>query len=178
MSTQIMFAHSRILVCIRLLLICSIALSLASANEHPKQLPELDEILAIIHADKPPEGVVFTLYEYEEDALEWVVPRLSYYVDLLRERYQGLPIAVVSHGDEILSLTTEQRSLYKGVHKALQKLVKMKSVSFHICGTYAAYNGLSEQDFPDYIDVVPFGPSQIANYERVGYQMIELGLTW
>lgn len=173
-----MVVQSHILAYVRLLLIFTIAFSLATANERPEELPELDEILAIIHADDTPEGVVFTVYEYEEDALEWVVPRLSYYIDLLRDHFQDIPIAVVSHGDEMLSLSTEQRSIYKGVHEELQKLVDVKSINFHICGSYAAYNGLSEQDFPDFIDVVPFGPSQISDYERVGYQMIDLGLTW
>jgi len=172
-----MVAQSCILACVRLLLIFFIALSLASANERPEELPELDEILAIIQGETLPEGVVFTVYEYEEDALEWVVPRLSYYVDLLRAHYKNLPIAVVSHGDEILSLTNEQRTIYKKVHIAIKRLVDGKAVSFHICGSYADYNGLTEQDFPDYIDVVPFGPAQISDYQSVGYHMIELGLT-
>lgn len=173
-----MIIPNRILPYLYLLLFLSIALSLACANERPREFPEFDEIMAIIHADSPPEGVVFTVYEYEEDALEWVIPRLSYYIDLLRGHFRELPIAVVSHGDEIFSLTLEQRSIYKGLHAEIQKLVNRQSIEFHICGSYAAYNGLTEQDFPDYIDVVPFGPSQIKDYERVGYRMVELGLTW
>lgn len=173
-----MVVQSCLLAYVRLFLIVFIAIHSVSANERPEELPELEEILAIIQGDTLPEGVIFTVYEYEEDALEWVVPRLSYYVDLLRAHSQNLPIAVVSHGDEILSLTNEQRTIYKNVHTALKQLVDVKAVSFHICGSYADYNGLTEQDFPDYIDVVPFGPAQISDYQSVGYQMIELGLTW
>lgn len=149
-----------------------------SANETPNDLPELDEIQSILQADRPPTGILFTIYEYEEDALEWVIPRLSHYVDLIRRSFPALPIAVVSHGDEILTLTREQASIYQDIHKKIKNLVKRQHISFHICGSYAAYNGLSEEDFPEYIDVVPFGPSQITDYEAIGYELIELGLTW
>jgi len=149
-----------------------------SANEPTNDLPELDEIQNILQADRPPTGIVFTIYEYEEEALEWVIPRLSHYVYLIRRSFPALPIAVVSHGDEILTLTREQAPIFRDIHKMIKALVRKQHLSFHVCGSYAAYSGLSEEDFPDYIDVVPFGPSQITDYQAIGYQLIELGLTW
>ncbi|MDX1335014.1 MAG: DsrE family protein [Gammaproteobacteria bacterium] len=140
--------------------------------------PELDEILEITNGQERPQGVVFVIYEYDYDAMEWISPRLLKYVELLRERFEELPISVVAHGDEILSLTTDQKRLYPQVHGDIEELVQTYKIHFHVCGAYAAFNGLSEEDFPSYIDVVPFGPSQIADYRMVGYELIDLALTW
>jgi len=142
------------------------------------ELPEIDEINKIIGAHPPPSGVLFVIYEYEYDALEWVVPRLSEYVRILRAQHPDLAISVVSHGDEMLALPLQEKHLFPRVHKEIQKLAEQYQVPFHVCGAYAAFNGLSEEDFPSYIDVVPFGPSQIADYRMVGYELIDLGLTW
>jgi intracellular sulfur oxidation DsrE/DsrF family protein len=142
------------------------------------ELPEIDEINSIIDSHPPPSGVLFIIYEYEYDALEWVVPRLSEYVRLLREQHPDLAISVVSHGDEMLALPLQEKHLFPRVHKEIQELAEKYQVPFHVCGAYAAFNGLSEEDFPDYIDVVPFGPAQINDYKMVGYEAIDLGLTW
>jgi len=142
------------------------------------ELPEIDEINRIIDTHPPPSGVLFVVYEYEYDALEWVVPRLSEYVRLLRAQHPNLAISVVSHGDEILALPLQEKHLFHRVHKEIQTLAEQHQVPFHVCGAYAAFNGLSEEDFPDYIDVVPFGPAQINDYKMVGYEAIDLGLTW
>jgi intracellular sulfur oxidation DsrE/DsrF family protein len=152
--------------------------SLAVAANDDSDYPELADIQAMVNAKKPPEGIVFVVNDYNEDALEWVTPRLLRYVDLLRARYPELPVSVVSHGDEILALTTEQRELYSKIHKDIQKLVNKYHVRFHVCGAFAAFNGLSNGDFPSYIDVVPFGPSQIADYRMVGFVLMDLELTW
>ena len=143
-----------------------------------RDFPEIEDILEITRAPEAPHGVVFVIYEYDFDAMEWVTPRLRHYIVILRERFEDLPISVVSHGDELISLTTEHKRLYPQVHKDIRDLVENYQIHFHVCGAYAAFNGLSEEDFPDYIDVVPFGPAQIADYRMVGYELIDLGLTW
>ena len=44
----------------------------------------------------------------------------------------------------------------------------------HACGTYAGWQGIAAEDFPDYIDVVPSGPQQIREYEERGYVRVRL----
>jgi intracellular sulfur oxidation DsrE/DsrF family protein len=158
---------------------CILSPTLIAAEQlNENEYPELDEILTITQAAEPPQGVVFVIYEYDYDAMEWVTPRLKQYVALLRDRFGELQISVVSHGDELLSLTTEQKPIFARVHEDIQELVEKYHIQFHVCGAYASFNGLTEEDFPDYIDVVPFGPAQIADYRMVGYELIDLGLTW
>lgn len=159
-------------------LVClTFALALPAGAVDP-DLPELGDIEWIIRQDTPPPGVVFEIREYDEEALIWVAPRLEHYVKLLRERFPELPIALLSHGDEMLSLTIDNREKYPRVHTIARKLVSQYGIPIHACGTFAQMNGLSDDDFPDYIDVVPFGPSQLADYKQIGFEQLALELTW
>lgn len=157
------------------LLLCLLSLSGMATK---LELPELDEIAWLVSQDAPPPGVIFEIREYDEDALFWVAPRLERYVEMLRGRFPNLPIAVLSHGDEMLALTSANGEAFARVHRIARRLVADYGLAFHVCGAFAAMNGLTADDFPDYIDVVPFGPSQVADYRDVGYELISLELTW
>ncbi|MEN8213853.1 MAG: hypothetical protein ABFR19_05755 [Pseudomonadota bacterium] len=143
----------------------------------PDELPELEEVLEMLDADEKPAGIVFVVYEYDESALSWIMPRLVYYATLIHQRAAELPVAVVSHGDEMLSLTTENAAVYPEVHFDLETLVKELDVLFHVCGSFAALNDLDESDFPDSLDVVPFAPAQVEDYRSLDYQAIEVELS-
>lgn len=142
------------------------------------EYPEYQEIEKIIKATSAPPGVLFNVLEYEEDALEWIVPRIEHYVTRLRHRYPQLEIVIVSHGDEIFSLRDEEIWLYKDVHKRIQRLSEQLDVTFHVCGSYATANGIDESEFPQYIDVVPLATAQIKDYRKLGYIVITTELSW
>lgn len=154
---------------------CLLSLSATAAR---LELPELDEIDWLVGQERAPPGVIFEIREYDEDALVWVVPRLERYVQILRKRFPDPSIAVLSHGDEMLALTSANREAFARVHRIARHLVEDYDLTFHVCGTFAAMNGLTTGDFPDYIDVVSFGPSQVADYKDLGYELIGLELTW
>lgn len=140
----------------------------------PSELPEIEELNQILDGSNKIEGIVFTIYESDESSLTDLVPRLLYYVFLIKNKFNNLPVAVVSHGDEMLALTVENSDYYPEVHDNIKKMVNLFDVYFHVCGSFARLNDLDIQDFPDYIDVVPFGPSQIKDYQSLGYKTIEL----
>lgn len=165
-----------LLAVIALLLIPALAFSLTI--ERPSITPEIDDIHSILKLKIPPHGVLFTIMESDEEALEWITPRLLYYTDLLRNDHPDMPIAIVSHGDEILMLTSEKRPDYASMHDDVERLVTEFGVEFNICGSFAAFNGLDESDFPAYIQVVPFGPASITDYKSVGYKQVSIELVW
>lgn len=173
------FRHGFIEAPLRLLCAAAVVLAMTAANsaDIPDELPELEQITEIVEADAPPAGVVFVIYEYDEAALAWIMPRLLYYVTLLRERFADLSISVVSHGDEMLSLTRENAAVYDDVHFVLETLVNDHDVLFHVCGAFAILNDLDGSDFPDAIDVIPFGPAQVNDYKSLDYVMIDLELS-
>ena len=172
-SLQILFVY----LFLMLLFINPLVAAASSSHEVPDELPELEQINAIINADEAPVGVVFVIYEYDESALTWIMPRLVYYVTLIHQRFAGLSVAVVSHGDEMLSLTKEGAEIYPEVHFDLETLVKELNVVFHVCGSFATLNDLAESDFPDSIDVVPFGPAQVSDYKSLDYVVIDAELS-
>ena len=140
--------------------------------------PEQAFVNQILNEDSPPSGVIFTVREYDEDALYWVLPRVEQYMLELRQRFPKLQIAMMSHGDEIISLSQENKHKHKTTHKLLQKLVTQNNLLFHICGTMAHMSGLDPDDFPDYVDVVPYGPAQVEDYLSLGFELVDLELTW
>jgi len=140
----------------------------------PSELPEQEEINKILHSNKKIEGIVFVIYEYDETALTTIMPRLLYYVSLIKKKYKNMPLAVVSHGDEMLSLTIDNIVFYLDVHKDLKTLVNNFNVDFHVCGSFARLNDLDDLDFPPYVDMVPFGPEQINDYEALDFKRIDL----
>ena len=158
------------------LLYCLLIVGLAHSAEE-EVLPEQEEIDAIILGETP-EGVLFTVMEQDEEALQWVLPRILHYTRQLRGEWQGLHIAVVSHGEEMLGLLTEFRSLYPDVHDNLQRLVGHYGAAFHVCGSFATLSDVEASEFPGYVDVVPFGPAQIADYRQLGYRVVSIELTW
>ncbi len=49
-----------------------------------------------------------------------------------------------------------------------------QEVEVHICGTHAGWFNSDESDFPDYVDVAPVGPTQIGQYQELGYHLIRV----
>ena len=153
-----------------------IAFSYDEIIPRPSELPELEDINKLLHSNKKIEGIVFVIYEYDESALTTIMPRLLYYVSLIKKKYKTLQVAVVSHGDEMLSLTIDNIIFYLDVHNDLKNLVNNFDVNFHVCGLFARMNDLDDLDFPPYVDMVPFGPEQINDYEALDFKRIDLEL--
>jgi intracellular sulfur oxidation DsrE/DsrF family protein len=146
--------------------ICLTSLASASGDE--------DHINRILKRDSAPFGVVFEVVEGDHEALEWAIPRIKQYASQLRAKFPDIGIAVVSHGKEEFALMKSNAGKHKEVHKIVQSLVKEEEIPVHVCGTHASWYGKKPEDFPAYIDVAPAGPTQISNYEDMGYELVEM----
>lgn len=132
------------------------------------------EVARLLAADKAPPGVVFEIVSADERALEWAVPKVSGYAEKLRARFPGLPIAVVTHGNEQFALRADAQSRYAALHRQVQALSTRDDVPVHICGAYADMRGVAPEAFPKYVDVAPSGPSQIRAYRDLGYVLVRV----
>lgn len=128
----------------------------------------------ILKEENPPFGVVFEIIEGNKNDLKWAVAEIKKYSEQLRKRFPDIGIAVVSHGKEQFGLMTSEADNLKEVHSAVKSLVQDDSIPVHVCGTHASWYGKDEKDFPDYIVVSPAGPTEVANYEDMGYEKIVL----
>lgn len=132
------------------------------------------EIDSIIAREQAPEGVVFEIVSDEDDLLGELLPSVKTDIKKLRQRFPDLPIAIVSHGKELFALTSKNLSTQHRTHDMVKELVKTDNVDVHVCGTHAGWYGVSAEAFPDYVDVTAAGPTQIDDYEAIGYEVIIL----
>lgn len=130
-----------------------------------------DDVKNILAQNGAPFGVVFEIVEGSGKALQWAIPAVNGYVKQLRERFPDIGLAVVSHGNEQFGLMTSQQTEQAQMHQTVQSLVA-SDVPVHVCGTHASWRGKDAGDFPDYVDVAPAGPTEIRNYEAMGYVLI------
>jgi len=131
---------------------------------------EIEQLLAQKDA---PFGVVFEIVEGNDDALQWAIPAINQYISQLRKRFPDIGLAVVSHGSEQFGLLKNQQKENSLVHTAVQSLVA-SDIPVHVCGTHASWRGKTAADFPDYVHVTPAAPTEIRNYEAMGYALIEI----
>jgi intracellular sulfur oxidation DsrE/DsrF family protein len=137
----------------------------------PALADEIDDILA---GDTAPAGIVFEVVSDEEDLLKDVLPAIGNDIKRLRKRFPELDIAIVTHGDEQFALTTDHREKDPKLHAIAQTLVDDEQVSMHVCATYAAWNGVSVEEFAEFVDVSATGPAQINDYRALDYIVIML----
>ena len=151
---------------VSLLSLTFLPLSLASSNQ--------TKIDWILKAETAPFGVVFEVVEGDGDALNWAIPQIKDFANQLRKRFPDIGIAVVSHGTEQFALTKDKKKKFNKVHKLVKSLSQDKDIPVHVCGTHASWFNKSAKDFPDYVTVSPAGPTEINNYEEMGYELIVL----
>jgi intracellular sulfur oxidation DsrE/DsrF family protein len=133
-----------------------------------------EKVERIVKSQTPPFGVVFEIAEGSKRDISWAIAEVKKYAKQLRRRFPDIGIAVVSHGREEFALMKSEANHYKDVHATVKSLVQDDAIPIHVCGTHASWFGKSEKDFPEYVDVTPAGPTQIANYVDMGYEKIVL----
>lgn len=128
-------------------------------------------ITNILQQNEPPVGIVFEIITTDSEGLNWALPLTRSYIEQLRKQFPVLPIAVVSHGQEQFALQTGKIDKHPAVHKQVRSLTG-GDIPVYVCGTYAGWRGLSDEDFPDYVNVAAAGPAQINDYVSLGYTRV------
>lgn len=129
---------------------------------------------ALLALKDPPPGVVFEVFEGSEKALDWAIPEITAHAKKLRERFPGLDIAVVTHGQEMFALQAIRVEQNRKVHDLVRNLTKQENIPVHVCETFAGTRSVKAEAFPDYVNVAPYAPAQIENYMALGYILVKL----
>jgi len=151
---------SHLIIAIPLMLISLIS----QANEFDRLLSE----------KTPPHGVVIEIVSSDNDLLVTLLPTIKTNIEKLRKKFPDLQIAIVSHGKEQFMMTKKNAKVNQKTHTLVESLVKKDDINFHVCGTHASWFNVMSEDFPEYVDVSPAGPTQINDYEEMGYELIVL----
>lgn len=123
----------------------------------------------VMEMPSEPDGVVIEIVTGDAEGLSWALPRAQDYIKQLRARFPDLPVAVVTHGREQFALSRKNQMVSEAAHTNVRSLIEDSKVPVHVCATYADWRGLTEEDFPDYVNVSASGPAQINDYKSVGY---------
>ena len=159
-------------------LLAGLALCTVAGADSPPDQPERMELEWVLDSGgETLTGIVFDVREQDAEALTWLLPRLTNYLQLIHDARPGLPVALVAHGEEVALLTEAAARAHPDLHEALRELIRQR-LSVHVCGSQASAMGLDESDFPPYVDVIPYGPAQIQDYKQMGYAHIAMELTW
>jgi intracellular sulfur oxidation DsrE/DsrF family protein len=153
---------SKIYLFIGLIFITQLNIALANSDTQVEQL---------LKQEIEPFGVIFEIVESDDNALQWAIPKVTLYSKKLQQRFPGIGLAVVTHGTEQFGLMKSEQKNNPEVHQQVQSLVA-KNIPVHVCATHASWLGKEAEDFPDYVDVTPAGPTEIRNYEAMGYVLI------
>ena len=140
--------------------------SFALAATHSEQVD------SIIAKGIEPDGVVIEIVTGDPEGLRWALPEAKQSIEKLRTKFPDLDIAVVTHGREQFALQKKHKERFKKVHSLTESLVKDSGVNLHVCGTYAEWHNVAEEEFADYADVAAAGPAQINDYIKLGYTKI------
>lgn len=116
-----------------------------------------------------PAGVVFEIVDRDPQALQFALPWVKQAAEKLEERFPGVPMALVTHGQEMFALQGNYKEKNAAVHEQVKSLKEKQGIPVHVCETYAGWKGLGPEAFPSYVDVAPSGPSQINNYIALDY---------
>lgn len=128
----------------------------------------------ILSSNQVPAGIIFEIVTGSADSLEWALPETQKLIKKLRSRFPKLEVAIVTHGNEQFALKTSNIIKHKKVHSLTQQLVQKDNIQLHVCGTYAAWKNVSEEEFPEYVDVTAAGPATINDYISLGYILIKI----
>jgi len=156
---------------LRHILLVTAAFTLVTSSSACAADTSLDTVLK---AEQAPAGVVFEIVTGGEDSLNWALPKVKAQIKQIRQRFPGLPVAVVSHGREMFSLRKNNQAKSAVKARQLTQQLVADGVTLHVCGTYAGYKGFSEEDFPEFVNVAAEGPAQLNDYVAVGYVRIRV----
>ena len=130
------------------------------------------DVQALLDRQTEPEGVVFDIETLEPNALPELADYVKQQIQILKQRYPDLDIAVVSHGAEEFALQKNAQSQNPDVHAVFRSLVDNDAVSVHVCGAVAGLKQLTKEDFPDFVSYSESGMAQINDYRALGYIII------
>ena len=152
-----------------LLAIFTVQIYAQNTGHNNDQITGVSDILEL---EKAPAGVVFEIISGDKRELEKRLPAMQEDITALRNKFSGLPIALVTHGQEQFSLLSKNQSSHSKTHTLTSQLVE-NNVDVHVCGTHASWYSYTDEDFPSFVDVAAAAPAQINDYIELGYIHIE-----
>lgn len=82
---------------------------------------------------------------------------------------QDISIAMVIHGPDLNIFENRNYHKYKSLVDTAARLDAFGVIDFKLCQVLAFHEGFNEEDFPPFMEFVPFGPDEITRLKAEGY---------
>jgi len=148
--------------------IAAILLSLLAMNLQASPQQDVDELLAM---EVPPAGVVFEVVSGDAEKLDEVLSRIHGWTQNLQERFDALPVVVISHGQEQFSLTSDALENNQALSETIA-MIRRDDVPVMVCGNHASIRGVDVASYPDAIEVVKAAPAAVRELRARRYAVI------
>lgn len=112
---------------------------------------------------------VFDVVIHRRDEMERLLKRIEDLENLIETR-EGTPeLALVLHGPEIDYFTSRNYDRYMSLVDRAATLDRKGVLDVKVCDTMIRSLGLEKENFPEFIDHVPYGPAEIKKLVEQGY---------
>ncbi|MBI1425658.1 MAG: hypothetical protein GC149_19695 [Gammaproteobacteria bacterium] len=145
-------------------------------QSHSAAAGEKAQLSTVLSSGTPPAGVVFEIVGGDADSLHAAIGRTQTYRDQLRAKFPALQFEVITHGMEQFSLMKDKTEQYVALHRQVRSLARDQNTPLMVCGAFADMNGVSKNDFPDFVTVTDQAPAAIEDYRYRGFTVIEMDM--
>ena len=112
---------------------------------------------------------VFDVVIHEEDKMAQLLKRIEDLADEIITNKDTPELALVLHGPEIGYFTGSNYNRYMSLVDRAAELDKRGILDVKVCDSMIRTLGLENETFPDFIDRVPFGPSETERLVKQGF---------
>ncbi len=129
---------------------------------------------ASVETSKPSEETdskryLFDVSRHGPEQIEALLRRAEAMSQEAQEKDESVEIAMVLHGPDIEIFASSNYEKYGSIVDLAARLDESRVIDFKVCQVTAENRGLSETDFPAFIEVVPLGPAEISRLGEQGY---------
>ena len=115
----------------------------------------------------------FNVKGHSREQVESLLNRaLEVYEELPTNSKANLEIAMVLHGPDAQFFAKKNYSENKNLVDLATKLEAVGFIDLKVCARSAASQGIENDGFPPFIEVVPYGPEAIENLREAGFTEI------
>lgn len=120
--------------------------------------------------------VVFDIYLDDPQKMAPALYWIRSFVNPLTEDPYGysmdlMDIKVIVHGTEIVTLVKKNYARYRDVVERMKYYAEF-GVEFKVCGLAAEDYGYSQDDFLDFVQIVPSAITELAHWQQQGFALI------
>jgi intracellular sulfur oxidation DsrE/DsrF family protein len=160
-------------------LLCVVAAVITLRLDAPTALREGDVTVAVESfssaasapvAQSPERHYFFDVYGHSADEIKALLERArDTYESVPVETRDDLRIAMVLHGPDVEFFARRNYDQYRDIVDMAAQLDAFGLIDMKVCAASASSRGIDNDEFPPFIEIVPYGPAEISRLEEEGY---------